>query len=482
MSDRPIIVWYRNELRLQDHPALSAAVRTAAPVFPVYILDDEVAGRWKLGAASRWWLAKSLEALSRDIAHRGGRLILRRGDTLTELRRLAEQTGARAIHFTRGYEPWSAALEDRAKREFDRLGVGFRRYGGRLLREPEELCTGSGTPYQVFTPFWRAFRRDYTVPQPLPAPKRLTAPPPGLKSDALADWDLLPVRPDWSQGLATTWRPGEDGAHTRLKDFVSGALSGYANDRDRLDRSGTSRLSPHLTFGEISPAACWRAAVDALGEVRRSDQSVETFLKEIVWREFSHSLLFYFPRMPEQPLREEFEAFRWTNAMDHLKAWQKGKTGYPIVDAGMRELWATGYMHNRARMITASFLTKDLLLPWTVGEAWFWDTLVDADLANNAANWQWVAGCGADAAPFFRIFNPVLQGEKFDPDGDYIRRWIPELARVPAKDIHAPWSANAATLKQAGIELGESYPAPIVDHKAARKRALERYEDLRFGR
>jgi deoxyribodipyrimidine photo-lyase len=479
MSSSPIIVWFRSDLRLQDHPALSAAVKTGAPVYPVYILDDKAAGRWKLGGASRWWLANSLDALSRDIAHRGGRLILRQGDTAAELGRIVKETGATAVHFTRGYEPSATALEVRLKALFDDVGIAFKRYGGRLLREPEELCTASGKSYQVFTPFWRAFGRDFTAPKPLPAPKQLGAPPRSLKSDTIADWSLLPVKPDWSDGLTKTWGPGEAGAHARLKDFIAGALAGYAKSRDRLDQTGTSRLSPHLAFGEISPAACWRAATAVLNESSASDQSIETFLKEIAWREFCYSLLFHHPKMPDEPLREEFAAFKWSTTSAELKAWQTGMTGYPVVDAGMRELWATGYMHNRARMIVASFLAKHLLLPWTAGEAWFWDTLVDADLANNAANWQWVAGCGADAAPYFRIFNPVLQGEKFDPSGDYVRRWVPELARLSTDEIHAPWTTDEATLARAGIVIGKSYPSPIVDHKAARNRALATYEKLK---
>lgn len=479
MSGEPIIVWFRSELRLRDHPALAAAISSGRPVFPVYVLDDAAAGRWKLGSAQRWWLARSLACLGRDIAHRGGRLILRRGDTVAELRRVVEETCASAVHFTRGYEPHWIALEHRLKAQFDGVGIALKRYGGRLLREPEELRTASDRPYQVFTPFWRAFRRDFLAPRPILAPDRLSPPPPSIKSEEIADWNLLSVSLGWSGGLARTWRPGEDNAQTRLKDFIRNVLPTYGKDRDRLDRLGTSRLSPHLAFGEISAAACWRAAAEALGDAPESDASIETFMKELVWREFSYALLFHFPAMPEEPMREEFAGFPWADASSHLKAWQRGETGYPVVDAGMRELWATGYMHNRARMIVASFLTKHLLLPWTRGEEWFWDTLVDADLANNAANWQWVAGCGADAAPYFRIFNPVLQGGKFDPTGDYIRTWVLELAKLPTNEIHAPRTAGATAHARAGVVIGKSYPAPIVDHGVARRRALDRYEQLK---
>lgn len=479
MSAKPTIIWFRHDLRLRDHPALTAAVRSGAPVIPLYVLDDAAAGQWKSGGASRWWLAKSLEALSRDIAERGSRLILRQGDTARVLKRIVEESGASAIYVTRCYEPWAVALEVKLQRLLKGLDVEFKRFGGRLLREPEDLRTASGAAYQVFTPFWRAFRRDFRPPEAMDAPARLTPVPEEIASDRISDCRLVPTKPDWSGGLAQTWRPGEHGAQARLEEFVAADLANYVTGRDRLDVDGTSRLSPHLAFGEISAAACWRAASNALGRSGAIDQSIETFLKELAWREFSYALLFHSPKMPDEPLRKEFAAFGWSKSREHLRAWQRGLTGYPIVDAGMRELWATGYMHNRLRMIAASFLTKHLLLPWTVGEAWFWDTLVDADLANNAANWQWVAGCGADAAPYFRIFNPVLQGEKFDPDGNYVRRWVPELARLSSADIHKPWQADKAGLERAGVIIGKNYPSPVVDHKAARARALAAYERLK---
>jgi deoxyribodipyrimidine photo-lyase len=481
MSANPIIVWFRNDLRLHDHPALSAAVKSGGPILPLYILDDAAPGAWKLGGASRWWLAKSLEALGSDIAERGGRLILRKGDTERELQRIVEETRARAIYFTRGYEPWSVALENRLPRTFASSGVEIKRFSGRLLREPEELKTSTGSTYQVFTPFWRAFRQDFSAPKAIAAPKELSAVVAKLASDELSDWNLLPTKPDWAGGLDEAWKPGERAARSRLKNFVADALSDYATGRDRMASDGSSRLSPHLAFGEISPAACWRAASEVSDRSSTSDNSIETFLKEVAWREFSYALLAQFPQMPEEPMRKEFASLQWEKSAANLTAWQKGLTGYPIVDAGMRQLWTTGYMHNRARMIVASFLTKHLLLPWTTGEAWFWDTLVDADLANNAVNWQWVAGCGIDAAPYFRVFNPVLQSEKFDTSGGYIRRWVPELARVPASIIHAPWQADAADLKRAGVVIGKTYPAPIVDHIAARARALKAYERVKAG-
>lgn len=482
MTESVTIVWFRNDLRLHDHPALTAAIKRDGRIIPLFILDDAAAGHWKAGGASRWWLAKSLDALSHDIARRGARLILRRGDTERVLKHIVKETGATAIYATRGYEPWAVTLEEKLHKSFDKAGVAFKRFGGRLLREPEDLRTSSGAAYQVFTPFWRAFRKEFVAPKELAAARRLDPVPGTIASDQLSDWMLTPRKPDWSGGLAEAWQPGEQGAQLRLKNFVEDGLENYASGRDQLAMEGTSRLSPHLAFGEISPAACWRAAFEALQQKRGADGAIETFLKELAWREFSYALLFEFPQMPKEPLRDQFAAFAWSNSSANLKKWQRGMTGYPVVDAGMRELWATGYIHNRARMIAASFLTKHLLLPWTSGEAWFWDTLVDADLANNAANWQWVAGCGADASPYFRIFNPVLQGEKFDPDGDYVRRWVPELRDMPAGDIHKPWTADASTLKRAGVVLGKNYPLPIVDHSEARSRALAAYDAVKSGK
>jgi deoxyribodipyrimidine photo-lyase len=479
MHDKPIVLWFRSDLRLSDHAALAAAVRSGAPVLPLYIFDDASPMEWKMGGASRWWLAKSLVALSEDIAARGNRLILRRGDSEQELLRIVEEIGAGAVYFTRGYEPWAVSLETRLKSKFDDTGVKFRRFGGRLLREPEDMRTSDGGFYKVYTPFSRAFLKDFVPAQPIRPPERIASLSHAPKSERLSDWSLHPRKPDWSKGLAVAWQPGEAGARRRLADFSRTALKSYAHDRDYPAKPGTSRLSPHLALGEIAPSACWHAAAHATGKNPAADRSLETFLKELVWREFSYNLLFHVSDLPDKPFRKEYATFPWRKDAKHLKAWQRGQTGYPIIDAGMRELWATGYMHNRVRMIAASFLIKHLMLPWQCGEQWFWDTLVDADLANNSANWQWVAGSGADAAPYFRVFNPVLQGEKFDPEGDYVRRWVPELARLPREIIHAPWKGEADTLASAGMKLGKSYPRPIVDHGEARARALAAYERIR---
>ena len=480
MSDAaPVILWFRDDLRLADHRALKAALESGAPVIPVFILDDDAAGNWRLGAASRWWLAHSLASLQKSLAQRGVHLILRRGPTQEILIALVEETNSSAIYFTRSYEPWAVALEHELKTTFDRQSIAFKRYGGRLLREPEDLRTKTGDVYKVYTPFWRALSASFTPPPEIPVPQKIRPLKSSLKSEALENWKLLPSKPNWAVGFQDTWQPGEQGAAQALDTFLSNALRTYTEDRNRPDKLGTSRLSPHLHFGEISPAQCWRAAMAYSARHKGVDKGLETFLKEIVWREFSYSLLFHWPDLPEQPFRKDFAAFPWAKNVAHLKAWQRGQTGYPIVDAGMRELWHTGYMHNRVRMIVASFLIKHLLIPWQDGEAWFWDTLLDADLASNAASWQWVAGSGADAAPYFRIFNPVTQGEKFDPDGVYVRRWVPEISKLPTAVLYAPWTAPDEILKTAGVQLGKNYPMPIVDHASARQRALDAYEAVK---
>jgi deoxyribodipyrimidine photo-lyase len=357
--------------------------------------------------------------------------------------------------------------------------VSCHRYGGFLLHEPETIRNGSGEPYRVYTPFSKACfaQGEPRSLRPVPA---FTAFQGAIRSDCLQDWGLHPTQADWAKGFETHWTPGEDGAAARLKDFIAEGLAHYADERDRPDRDVTSRLSPHLHLGEISPAQVWHAARAAETQSGgRLAKTVEKFLKEILWREFSYHLLHHWPSLPTEPFRPEFAAFPWTDDPAGLKAWQQGRTGYPIVDAGMRELWATGTMHNRVRMIAASFLIKDLLIPWQDGERWFWDTLVDADIGSNSASWQWVAGCGADAAPYFRIFNPVIQGEKFDPQGAYVRKWVPELARMPDQFIHKPWEAPRLVLDAAGVELGRNYPHPVVDHGKARDKALAAFQEIK---
>jgi deoxyribodipyrimidine photo-lyase len=472
----PIIVWFRQDLRTADNPALAAAA-AAGPVLPVYVLDDETPGSWALGGASRWWLHHSLMALAARLDGLGTPLILRRGRAPEILERIAAETGARGIFWNRAYEPFAAAAEHALADRLKRAGREARRFRSALLFEPEDVVTKDGKPYQVFTPFWRACLARPEPLRPTPAPPSLVMPKATVRSDRLDDWALLPKKPDWAGGLRTAWPddgtgPGEAGAARRLDSFLGEALASYREDRDRPDRDGTSRLSPHLHFGELSPRQLWHA-VRATDAVRgHAAAGADAYLRELGWREFSAHLLHHVPTLPEAPLRAAFARFPWRDDAAALDAWQRGRTGYPLVDAGMRQLWATGWMHNRVRMVAASFLIKHLLLPWQAGARWFWDTLVDADLANNSASWQWVAGCGADAAPFFRIFNPTLQGEKFDPDGRYVRAWVPELAPLPDRFIHRPDAAPTEVLKAAGIVLGATYPRPVVEHGAARQRAL----------
>jgi deoxyribodipyrimidine photo-lyase len=476
------IVWFRQDLRLQDNPALLAAASRGA-VLPVYILDDAGDGRWPMGGASRWWLHHSLAALDGALRDRGSRLILARGESGAVLAQLIAQTGADAVHWNRRYEPAVIARDAAIKSQLTAAGVDAKSFAAAVLHEPHTVKNKSGNPFQVFTPYWKhCLTLDVPEPVKLPAGP-LAAPAKWPRSLELAELALLPAI-KWDAGFARIWQPGEAGATQRLKKFTAGAMARYADDRNLPDRDGTSALSPHLHFGEISPRQVWWA-VKALSKdsgVFPPSRGAQVFLSEVGWREFAHHLLYHFPHTPEAPLRSEFAAFPWQKNAEQLRAWQRGRTGYPIVDAGMRQLWTTGWMHNRVRMIVASFLVKHLRLSWQEGAAWFWDTLVDADLAANTLGWQWSAGCGADAAPYFRIFNPILQGPKFDVNGDYVRQWVPELAKLPTELIHAPWEASPLELRAAGVVLGETYPEPIVDHGQARVAALAALESIRKAR
>lgn len=474
---RPVIVWFRRDLRTADNPALAAAARSGAPVVPLYVLDEAYEGR-AIGGAARWWLDKSLRRLAGDLRSAGSPLVLRRGRAEQEVLKLADEIGAAAVHWNRLHTPEADRRDEALAASLDARRVQVRAFTATLLQEPGSLVGGEGRPYRVFTPFFRALRSTLKLVEPLAAPQRLRAPDAAPASEDLQRWGLHPTRPDWSTGFSV-WTPGEAGALARLDAFVSGPLGGYDERRDLPGTDGTSGLSPHLHWGEISPARVWRAAVSAAEYGDARDRAVEKFLAELGWREFSHHLLAIEPELKTRNFRPEFDRFPWRTDAEALHRWRRGETGYPIVDAGMRQLWSTGWMHNRVRMIVASFLVKHLLIDWRQGEAWFWDTLVDADEAANSASWQWVAGSGADAAPYFRIFNPVTQGETFDPDGRYVRRWAPELGAMPADRIHCPWAASPIVLRSAGVELGATYPAPIVDHGFARKRALAAFAGLK---
>ncbi len=480
----PTLVWFRQDLRLQDNPALNAALDRGGPVVPVYILDDAGEGAWAPGGASRWWLHHSLAALDGSLRERGSQLVLARGDSARVLQALQAATGAGATYWNRRYEPAVIARDARIKAEFVAAGVEAKSFNGALLHEPHTVANKEGRPFQVFTPYWRhCLTLEVPAVAKLPS-GRWPVPDRWPESLPLAALELLPRLP-WADGFGETGEPGEAGALKRVKAFVATGMAGYDGNRNLPDRDGTSRLSPHLHFGEVSPRQIW-AAVQASARatgVFPPNKGAGVFLAEIGWREFAHQLLYHFPHTPERPLREEFARFPWAPDPGEKmrRAWQRGATGYPIVDAGMRQLWHTGWMHNRVRMIVASFLVKHLRLSWTHGAAWFWDTLVDADLASNTLGWQWTAGCGADAAPYFRIFAPVLQGRKFDTEGEYVRRWVPELARLPVEFIHAPWEAPPETLARAGVVLGQDYPRPIVDHATARGEALAALKQLRIS-
>jgi deoxyribodipyrimidine photo-lyase len=476
----PTIMWFRNDLRLADNPALHEARETGQPLLCVFVLEEDN-GLRQLGAASRWWLHHSLAALRADLETAGARLDIVSGEAGSIIPALVEAAGAGALMFNRRYGRSAAKLDERIDTAVSGLGCEVASFNGRLLHEPWEIKTKAGGSYGVYTPFWKASLAMEDPGPPLPRHHKFEgAPYPshGPRRVALDDLHLLPSKPNWSEGWDKTWTPGEAGAAARLRDFLKSDLADYADERNKLASRGTSRLSPHLRFGEISPRTILAEVRKA--ETKASTRGAEVFLAEIGWREFDYHVLHHHPDVADENLHRQFDRMPWEKlSKAELDAWKKGRTGYPVVDAGMRELWATGYMHNRVRMITASFLIKHLLCDWRIGERWFWDTLCDADPANNTMNWQWVAGSGADAAPFFRIFNPVTQGEKFDPEGDYVRRWVPELAKLNGKTIHAPWTLTPMELAAADIELGKNYPRPMIDHKQARQRALDAYETVK---
>lgn len=474
------IHWFRQDLRLTDNPALTAACQQGL-VLPVYILDNLNAGEWAMGGASRWWLHHSLCHLNQSLS---GNLLVLQGDPCELLPSLVRATGAQGIHWNRCYEPWRILRDTRLKEQLHDTGVQVESHNGSLLWEPWQALKQDGKPYQVFTPFWRRGCLQGASPrQVIPAPQALNFPALGtspyaerLGESGIAALNLLPHQP-WDRSMRSTWKIGEDAARQGLQTFLDEGLGDYKQGRNFPARPHVSRLSPHLHFGEISPHQIWTEA-QRRGIAQEADENLECFLSELGWREFSYSLLYHHPSLMRKNLQQKFDHFPWQNDEGLLQAWQHGETGFPLIDAGMRELWQTGYMHNRVRMVTGSFLVKNLLSHWHHGEDWFWDCLVDADLAANSASWQWIAGCGADAAPYFRVFNPVSQSERFDPQGHYIRRYVPEIAALPDRYLHNPSAAPTAVLKEAGIVLGKHYPKAVVDLKQSREQALAAFKQL----
>jgi deoxyribodipyrimidine photo-lyase len=465
------IVWFRQDLRLGDNLALKAAIDKGGKIIPIFIWSKQETTEISLGGASKWWLHQSLISLSSSLEALGSKLIVRQGKPLDVLQELIKETSAKAVFWNRTYEPSNIERDKEIKKTLQEQGLLVESFNASLLFEPWTILNSSKKAFQVFTPFWK-FCLDKAISLPVSTPKALSIPETWPASDSLVDLGLEP-KINWASGFVKEWYVGENAAIKVLNDFLQSRVFNYQENRDRPDLIGISRLSPYLHFGEISPRQIWHSVKLLNVKTQEEQKNVDGYLRQLGWREFAYHLLFHFPNTVSQPLREKYSKFPWLNEGKDLSSWQKGKTGYPIVDAGMRQLWKTGWMHNRVRMIVASFLVKDLLVDWKLGERWFWDTLVDADLANNILGWQWVAGCGADAAPYFRIFNPITQAEKFDPQGNYIRTWVPEIKSLPLPWIYKPWQAPKDILEKAGVELGKNYPFPIVDHALARDRALE---------
>lgn len=483
MTRTPVIVWMRQDLRVDDNPAVEAACATGQPVIFLFIWAPEEEGEWSPGGATRWWLHHSLSRLAETLEARGNRLLIRRGPSAATLDGVIAETGASVVFWNRRYEPLAVARDAGIKSGLRQRGLRVESFNAGLLREPWEVATKTGGPYQVFTPYWRACMGMSEPSRPWVAPTRFAAPHPWPIGVEIGSLGLLP-RIGWDEGFRGEWTPGSDGAVGLLSTFVAGPWRDYKTNRDRPDLLGTSRLSPHLHFGEIGPRQIWWAVKERAGQLglAEAEWRSSTYLTEVGWREFAYHLMFHFPRTPTEPLRDEFSRFPWREETELLKRWSEGRTGVPLVDAGMRQLWRTGWMHNRVRMVVASYLVKNLMVPWQSGARWFWDTLVDADLASNTLGWQWTAGCGADAAPYFRVFNPVSQGEKFDPNGEYVRRWVPELGRLELPWIHRPWEAPSEVLRGAGVSLGRDYPEPLVSLVISRERTLEAYARMRAGR
>ena len=468
------IFWYRRDLRLRDNPGLDFCLKNSKNTLLVYIFSTEDLS-CKEGAASRWWLHHSLNELSERIKSLGSKLyILKSNDTKQTLLDLAKEVKAELICWNRLYEPGIIKRDTEIKKELIKNGLACESFNGYTLIEPWEIKNSTSKPYQVFTPFWRSLSQKFKEKNPSVAPKKISKFETSINSIKLSSLNLLPKIP-WDAKFYEYWKPGEINAQKLINHFIKHKIDKYKTDRDFLDRNGSSALSPHLHFGEISSNDIWFQC----RESKLSVDSAEPFLRQLGWRDFASHLLFHFPHTEKEPLKKEFESFPWSKDKKLLKAWQSGKTGYPIIDAGMRELWISGSMHNRVRMIVGSFLVKNLMIHWREGANWFWDCLLDADLANNTLGWQWVSGCGADAAPYFRIFNPITQSQKFDEEGNYLRKWLPELKDLPNKWIHNPSEAPKNILNEANIILGKTYPKPIVDLKETREAALDAYYEIR---
>ena len=470
MKKGTAIHWFRQDLRLSDNPALDSAAQYET-LIPIYILDEVNSGEFKMGAASKWWLHQSLTKLNESL---DGKLLVYQGNPHEILNKLIEEQEVSYVTWNRCYEPWRIDRDKEIKRNFEDNNVAVESFSASLLWEPWTISKDDGTPYRVFTPFYKKGCLNSEEPR-LPAGKvdlsNLYSE--DLSSDSITDLNLLPTI-KWYESFEEEWNPGEIGAEQNLNSFLDSGLLNYKEGRNFPSQEFVSRLSPHLHFGEISPNEVWYRAKTKEG-ISGIEKSLAHFHSELGWREFSYYLLYHFPDLPNKNFQEKFDIFPWQENEEFLALWQKGNTGYPIVDAGMRELWQTGYMHNRLRMIVGSFLVKNLLIDWRFGERWFWDCLVDADLASNSASWQWVAGSGADAAPYFRIFNPITQGLKFDPEGEYTKKYVPELRDLPNKYLFSPWEAPENILADAGIELGKNYPKPMVDLKLSRETALEAF-------
>ena len=469
----PSILWFRVDLRLSDNPAFQKAIELGKPIIPIYILDDDDANNRKLGVASKWWLHNSLQSIHSELEKIGSKILFFKGNAEDVIKKIIDETDADTILWNRRYEPWAVKRDKSIKENLISQSKNVFSFNGSLLYEPWEIKSKIGNPLKVFTPFKRALLNKGDVFEVSKSPNTIQSPSLWPSSLNIDDLDLVKNKSSTNK-FANSWKPGSKTAKAKLISFKKNNIHNYNKDRDIPSVLGTSKLSPHLRFGEISP----KEIFIAMNDLEEND-GVLTYKSEIIWREFAHNLLWYFPDIHEKPIKNEFSKFTWDKSQSNFDLWTKGMTGYPIVDAGMRELWSTGWMHNRIRMVTASFLTKHLLLPWQMGEKWFWNTLLDADPASNTSGWQWVSGSGADAAPYFRIFNPIIQGQKFDPKGEYVKKFIPELKNLPSKFIHEPWKADSALLKKSDIKLGETYPLPIVDHKFARERALKKYEEIR---